>query len=100
VVFPAFANTETSNTDVDAIGIGQATSIALSRSGANVAILDFDTDRLHETKAECEKYGATVFTYAVDITETEAVVDTFKRITTDLGPVEWVIANTELPIQC
>lgn len=69
-------------------GIGRATSIALAKSGANIAILDFDTDRLQETKIECEKEGAKVFAYAADVTNHDAVVDVFKHIKQDLGEVE------------
>jgi NADP-dependent 3-hydroxy acid dehydrogenase YdfG len=60
----------------------------LAKSGANVAILDFDIDRLQETKTECEKQGVKVCAYAVDITQNEEVIEAFKSIASDLGPVE------------
>ena len=74
-------------------GIGQATSIALAKSGANVALLDFDTDRLSETKTACEKEGVKCFAYAADVTNYDAVVDVFKHIKQDLGEVEYVFAG-------
>ena len=46
-----------SQLNVDA-GIGQATSIALAKSGTHVAIIDLDLDRLKETKEAVESEGA------------------------------------------
>ena len=69
-------------------GIGQATSIALARSGAHVAIIDLDLERLKDTKQAVESEGVKAFAYAADVRDYDAVVSIFQQIGKDLGPVE------------
>ncbi|KAK6384486.1 hypothetical protein LTS17_002049 [Exophiala oligosperma] len=75
-------------------GIGRAISIALANSGANLALLDLSVDRQQETKAACEKFqGVKVEAYSCDITNVQAVRDTFAAITNTLGPVDILVNN-------
>ena len=69
-------------------GIGQATSIALAKSGAHVAIIDLDLDRLKETESAVENEGVKAFAYAADVTNHDLIVSVFKQINKDLGSVE------------
>lgn len=68
--------------------MGKACAEALAKSGADIALLDFDTARQEESKANCERHGVKVRTYGCDITSQEQVVAVFKQIVEDLGPVE------------
>ncbi|KIW21521.1 hypothetical protein PV08_02101 [Exophiala spinifera] len=75
-------------------GIGRAIAIALANSGAHLALLDLSVDRQQETKAACEKFeGVKVEAFQCDITNVQAVRDTFAAITKTLGPVDILVNN-------
>lgn len=66
----------------------------MANSGANLALLDLSVDRQQETKAACEKFqGVKVEAYSCDITNVQAVRDTFAAITNTLGPVDILVNN-------
>ncbi|KAF2227546.1 3-oxoacyl-reductase [Elsinoe ampelina] len=74
-------------------GIGQAISIALANSGANLALLDLSLDTLQETKIKCESYGVKVETFACDIRDASAVHQAFVALVEKLGPVDILVNN-------
>lgn len=53
-------------------GIGRAIATALAQSGASVAILDLELDRLADTEADCAKFDVRVKPYACDVTQFDA----------------------------
>jgi short-subunit dehydrogenase len=69
-------------------GIGQAIAVALANSGANLALLELESQDISETKASCEKHNVKVETYACDVTKEQEVHDVFAKIAQDLGQVE------------
>ncbi|KAF2004911.1 NAD(P)-binding protein [Amniculicola lignicola CBS 123094] len=74
-------------------GIGAAVAEALSKSGADVAILDLTVENLEETKGTCEAQGVKVQAYACDVADEVTVRETFGNIEKDLGPIDILVNN-------
>ena len=70
------------------LGIGQAICVSLALSGANLALIDFDTERQARTKALCESHGVKAFAYGANVVDQDRVKAVFEQIERDLGPVE------------
>ncbi|WP_066904999.1 2,3-dihydro-2,3-dihydroxybenzoate dehydrogenase [Millisia brevis] len=66
-------------------GIGRAVATTLARSGASLALLDIDRDRLAETAklvaSRCE-------THVVDIRDAAAVADAVDGVESGMGPID------------
>jgi len=76
-----------------AAGIGLGIAEAMARAGARVAMIDI---RAEEVSAQVERLnaeGSTAKSYAVDITDRDAVFATFERIRAELGPVFTLVNN-------
>lgn len=71
-------------------GIGRQVVFKLLRSGAKVAAVDLRAESLDETE---EMAGADddLATFAVDITDRDAVAELPERVTTALGPVDGIV---------
>jgi NAD(P)-dependent dehydrogenase (short-subunit alcohol dehydrogenase family) len=74
-------------------GIGRAIALEQARQGAKVALLARSGDEIDAAAEEIAAAGGTARAYAVDITDTAAVADTFARIERDLGPVTLLTNN-------
>jgi len=72
-------------------GIGLACVKRFHADGAKVAALDVEDDALAKLKAELG--DARVVPYVVDLKSRTAIVETFKRIEADLGPVDMLVNN-------
>lgn len=72
-------------------GIGRALSLRLAEEGAKVAIFDLKPEAGEETAALAGE-GATVKTYALDVSDQDAVNDAVARVEAELGPI-WVLVN-------
>lgn len=71
-------------------GIGRALSLRLAEEGCKVAIFDLKPEAGEETAALAG--DATVRTYAVDVSDYDAVAAAVARVEEELGPV-WVLVN-------
>jgi 3-oxoacyl-[acyl-carrier protein] reductase len=71
-------------------GIGYAVADRLCRSGATVAIWDFDAAQGERAAAELGKAGKAVF-HPVDVTDADGVVETLARTEQDIGAVDIVV---------
>jgi len=71
-------------------GIGRALSLRLAEEGCRVAIFDLKPEAGEETAALAP--SATVRTYAVDVSDYDAVAAAVERVEAELGPV-WVLVN-------
>ncbi|KAH6995433.1 3-oxoacyl-reductase [Ilyonectria destructans] len=74
-------------------GIGKAIALSLAKSGAHVALLDFDVERQASSLAECEKEGVKAVAYACDVTDIEQCERVFKQIHQDIGSINILVNN-------
>lgn len=77
-------------------GIGEATALALSKTGAKVAIGARRTDRLEALKSQIEKNGGEVFMQKLDVTK-KAECDSFvEGVIQKWGSVDILVNNAGL----
>ncbi|NNH74270.1 SDR family NAD(P)-dependent oxidoreductase [Nocardia uniformis] len=74
-------------------GIGRALAIELARGGAQLALSGRNLDSVAETAALCEKEGAKVRAYQLDVTDRAAVYAHADEVVADFGKVNIVINN-------
>lgn len=74
-------------------GIGQASAIALARSGARVGVLDRDLAAAEETAALIAEAGGTATAVAVDIAEESAVREGIAAVVRAFGGLDFAVNN-------
>lgn len=74
-------------------GIGREISLALAREGADICIIDVLADEAEKCAEEIRKVGRNAKSYAVDITDSTAVTDMFKKASAELGKVDILVNN-------
>ena len=74
-------------------GLGEAISVALSRQGANLALLDINTERLDQTLAACKHEGANCYAFTCDVADETSVRRSFASIEEHLGPITGLVNN-------
>lgn len=74
-----------------ASGIGQAASVQLAALGANVVCIDQDEAGLDVTRSRIERAGSIAHTAAADITDIDAVRNTFDHLRGSLGPADGLV---------
>ncbi|HVT21567.1 MAG TPA: SDR family oxidoreductase [Mycobacteriales bacterium] len=74
-------------------GIGRALATELANRGARLAISDVNDTALGETVAICEKSGAEVKGYHLDVADRSAVLAHAEEVTKDLGEANLVVNN-------
>lgn len=72
-------------------GIGRALTLRLAAEGCKVAIFDLKAEAGEET-AGIAGEGAVIKTYALDVSDQDAVNAAVEAVETDLGPV-WALVN-------
>ncbi|RZK58574.1 MAG: SDR family oxidoreductase [Pedobacter sp.] len=70
-------------------GIGKAIATILAKQGAEVHIIELGLEQASASLAEITGVGGKAFSYACDVTDHQAVVDTFKGI----GAIDILINN-------
>ena len=76
-----------------ASGIGKIMGrLALQKGAKSLIIWDVNAEALAETKAEFSLLG-TVYTYTVNIADSDAVITTYKRVKEECGNVDILINN-------
>jgi NAD(P)-dependent dehydrogenase (short-subunit alcohol dehydrogenase family) len=76
-----------------ASGIGRATALGLAGEGAVLALSDRDGAGLDALATELRAAGATVLTFAVDVSDAAAVDDAVARAATQLGGIDVAVNN-------
>lgn len=71
-------------------GIGEAVAVALAASGARVAAVDVDTDRLAEVRDQHD--GVALHCYPGDVRDGDDIARVAARVEEELGPID-VLAN-------
>jgi NAD(P)-dependent dehydrogenase (short-subunit alcohol dehydrogenase family) len=74
-------------------GIGRALSVELAARGARLALSDVDVVTLAETAALCEKEGAEVRHYPLDVADRKAVLAHAEQVASEFGGVNLVVNN-------
>lgn len=74
-------------------GIGRALSVELAKRGARLALSDVDLVSLAETAALCEKEGAEVRHYQLDVADRAAMLAHADAVVAEFGVVNLVINN-------
>ncbi len=74
-------------------GIGRALAVELARRGARLAVSDVDLVTVAETAALCEKEGAEVRHYQLDVADRAAVLAHAEAVAAEFGVVNLVINN-------
>ena len=74
-------------------GLGRAMAAYLAGSGACLALIDLNAEKLAETAGLCRAAGGSAHTYLANVAREEEVVATFERIVADTGAVHGLINN-------
>jgi NAD(P)-dependent dehydrogenase (short-subunit alcohol dehydrogenase family) len=74
-------------------GIGRALALNLADRGAQLAISDIDLTRAAETAGLCEKAGARVVPYELDVANREAILAHATQVVGEFGKVNLVVNN-------
>lgn len=72
-------------------GIGRAIATALGQAGADLALLDLDSERLQTVQGDFRAAGADVRTYQVDVTDTPAVSSVVDTVMEAFGQVDILV---------
>jgi 3-oxoacyl-[acyl-carrier protein] reductase len=70
-------------------GLGEAMSLAFGREGGHVAVVDIDGQAASRTAKNAGEARA----YTCDVSDESAVVETFRAVDADLGPVDVLVNN-------
>jgi 3-oxoacyl-[acyl-carrier protein] reductase len=71
-----------------ASGLGRAAALYLTQSGGKVAAMDVDAEGLESLRQESH---GTIFTYAVDVTREDQVIQQVRQANVDLGRINGLI---------
>ena len=77
-------------------GIGRAIAATLVSHGAHVAIVDIDGETAEATAKEMSDAGAVARAYTLDITDSDAVMSSFKAIAEEMGGLDILVNNAGL----
>ena len=73
-------------------GIGKSLAIAYASQNAHLILLARNTDKLVEVSKACEKKQASVQSYSIDVTDTDALRTLITTIDND-APIDLIICN-------
>jgi all-trans-retinol dehydrogenase (NAD+) len=76
-----------------ASGIGKAIATRLGAEGAELLLVDVNEEALAETASELRGRGATVRTYAVDLTASSRLLGLREEVHRDGGPIDVLVNN-------
>jgi len=76
-----------------ASGIGRATALAFAREGADVAIIDIDTEGLTVTETALKEIGHRVRTITADVSDADAVKNAVEQTVETLGKLDVAVNN-------
>jgi NAD(P)-dependent dehydrogenase (short-subunit alcohol dehydrogenase family) len=74
-------------------GIGRALAIDLAGRGAELAVSDVNLAAVAETAALCEKAGARVQPYELDVADRQAVLEHADAVASEFGRVNLIVNN-------
>jgi 3-oxoacyl-[acyl-carrier protein] reductase len=74
-------------------GIGRALAEEFAGSGADIALVDINTEVLQEAEAACTAEGVTARSYAANVGDEAQIVNAFDRIVADFGRCDGLVNN-------
>lgn len=74
-------------------GIGAATAVALAAFGADVAICDFQADKMPAVAAEIERLGRRAHVTELDVRDEAGVGEWLAAVRAELGPIDIIVNN-------
>jgi 3-oxoacyl-[acyl-carrier protein] reductase len=74
-------------------GIGKAIAIKMAQEGADVALVEWNSDTGHETRREIEAMGGRVLFFAVDVANQEQVRQAVAAILASWGKIDILVNN-------
>ncbi len=81
-----------------AVGIGRGCAVALARAGADVAILDLDTNAGPKTAEEIRATGRNSLFLSCDVTQREQVQDAVQKVVEEFGRLDIAVNNAGIGI--
>ena len=78
------------------VGIGRAVALELAEQGADLVLLDINTEKLLQVEEEVKKHGHKVLTYECDISDEERVYEVVTKAEKQLGKIDILVNNAAL----
>ncbi len=78
------------------VGIGRATAICFAQEGADLVLLDINSEALLAVEEEIKKIGVKVLTYTCDVTDEKRVGDVVSDAVAKLGKIDILVNNAAL----
>lgn len=79
-----------------AVGIGRAVALQLAKEGANVVLVDIDSETLAKTEREIKEITENVLALTCDVSDNDAVLETVKAVNTRFGKTDILVNNAAL----
>jgi NAD(P)-dependent dehydrogenase (short-subunit alcohol dehydrogenase family) len=80
-------------------GIGEATALRLAQAGAEIAASDVDEVAAERTAARCRELGVQARSYALDVSDRDAVYRHADQVAADFDRVNFVINNAGVALK-
>ncbi|CQD12136.1 short-chain dehydrogenase [Mycolicibacterium conceptionense] len=77
-------------------GLGMSIAIRLAADGKHVGVLDLNTEAAEKTATEIQAAGGRAIALGVDVSDEDAVAETFNRVRGELGPVEILVTSAAI----
>jgi 3-oxoacyl-[acyl-carrier protein] reductase len=74
-------------------GIGRSLALHFARKGANLALLDTNSDDVAESCVRCKDVGVVARNYVADAAHEDSVVGALDQVTADFGRLDGLINN-------
>ena len=78
------------------VGIGRAVALGLAEQGADLVLLDINTEKLLQVEEEVKKHGHKVLAYACDVSDEKKVNEIVSDATERLGRIDILVNNAAL----
>ena len=78
------------------VGIGRAVALGLSQQGADLVLLDINTEKLLQVEEEVKKHGHKVLAYECDVSDEKKVNEIVSDATERFGRIDILVNNAAL----
>ena len=78
------------------VGIGRAVALGLSQQGADLVLLDINTEKLLQVEEEVKRHGHKVLAYGCDVSDEKKVNEIVSDATERLGRIDILVNNAAL----